>query len=181
MTFVLDGRTRVPRRHHTGGEGRLAAGDAQFMTAGGGVLLAAERAGPRRRPFPSALAQPSGPTETHAGPLSRRLPRRRPYCPGEWLGSAPIRGVAGGGAWRGGYSGQWLEARLYAGRLGDVAAPLSSIWPLTLIDLMVEAGATFAMPVSAGERACVDAVIVRVDKAADAVSDRVDNAPVCAL
>ena len=31
--------------------------------------------------------------------------------------------------------------------------PNSSIWPLTLIDLMVEAGATFAMPVAAGERA----------------------------
>ncbi len=36
VTFVLAGE--LLHRDHTGGEGRLVAGDAQFMTAGGGVL-----------------------------------------------------------------------------------------------------------------------------------------------
>jgi quercetin 2,3-dioxygenase len=44
------------------------------------------------------------------------------------------------------------EARLYAGALGDLAAPFGTAWPMTLIDLAFEPGAAFEAPVPAGQR-----------------------------
>ncbi len=127
VTFVLDGE--LLHHDHTGGEGRLAAGDAQFMTAGGGVLH----------------SEMPGPGGVHSLQLWLNLPARLKRTPARYRdvcrADTPVVRAKG-----------W-EARLYAGRLGNVEAPHSSIWPLTLIDLTVDAGATFAMPVSAGERA----------------------------
>ena len=45
-----------------------------------------------------------------------------------------------------------VEARLYAGALGEMAAPFATTWPMTLIDLKLEPGAAFATPVPMGER-----------------------------
>ncbi len=127
VTFVLAGE--LLHRDHTGGEGRLSAGDAQFMTAGGGVLH----------------SEMPGAQGVHSLQLWLNLPARLKRTPARYRdvcrADAPV------------VRGKDWEARLYSGRLGDVTAPHSSIWPLTLIDLMVDAGATFAMPVAAGERA----------------------------
>ena len=46
-----------------------------------------------------------------------------------------------------------VEARLYAGKLGYLAAPFATTWPMTLIELTLEPGVSFAAPVPAGERA----------------------------
>ena len=46
-----------------------------------------------------------------------------------------------------------MEARVYAGKLGDIVVPHASTWPMTLIDLNMEAGATFDAPIPAGQRA----------------------------
>jgi quercetin 2,3-dioxygenase len=45
-----------------------------------------------------------------------------------------------------------VEARLYTGKLGDLATPYASTWPMTLIDLTLEPGAAFDAPIPAGER-----------------------------
>jgi quercetin 2,3-dioxygenase len=46
-----------------------------------------------------------------------------------------------------------VEARVYAGKLGDIVVPHASTWPMTLIDLNMDPGATFDAPVPAGQRA----------------------------
>ena len=46
-----------------------------------------------------------------------------------------------------------VEARLYAGQLGDLAAPFATAWPMTLIDLKLKPGAAFAAPAPSGQRA----------------------------
>jgi redox-sensitive bicupin YhaK (pirin superfamily) len=48
-----------------------------------------------------------------------------------------------------------VSARLYTGKLGDVEAEPLSVWPMTLIDLKLDAGAGFDLPVTATERAFV--------------------------
>ena len=46
-----------------------------------------------------------------------------------------------------------VEARVYAGKLGDIVVPHASTWPMTLIDLQIEPGAAFHAPIPAGQRA----------------------------
>ena len=48
-----------------------------------------------------------------------------------------------------------VEARVYAGRIGDLAVPHGSTWPLLLIDLSLGPGASFAIPIPADNRAFV--------------------------
>jgi redox-sensitive bicupin YhaK (pirin superfamily) len=48
-----------------------------------------------------------------------------------------------------------ISARVYTGKLGDVEAPPLSVWPMTLIELKLDAGATFDLPIGANARAFV--------------------------
>ncbi len=127
VTFVLAGE--LLHKDHTGGEGRLTAGDAQFMTAGGGVLH----------------SEMPGPGGVRSLQLWLNLPARLKRSPARYRdvrrAEAPTVHQEG------------VEARVYAGHLGDVAVPHASIWPLTLIDATLSGGARFEMSVSAGERA----------------------------
>ena len=129
MTVVLDGE--LVHADHTGGTGHLSAGDVQFMTAGGGVMH----------------SEMPGPGGVHTLQLWLNLPARLKRVGARYqnvLGSdAPAHRERG------------VEARLYAGKLGEVQAPFASSWPMTLIDLKLEEGAAFEAPVPAGERAFV--------------------------
>ncbi len=127
VTFVLDGE--LIHADHTGGAGRLNAGDVQFMTAGGGVMH----------------SEMPGPGGVHTLQLWLNLPARLKRVKARYqnvLGpDAPAHREKG------------AEARLYAGQLGEFLAPFASTWPMTLIDLKLERGAAFDAPVPAGERA----------------------------
>jgi quercetin 2,3-dioxygenase len=127
VTFVLEGE--LLHEDHTGGEGRLSAGDAQFMTAGGGVLHS-EMPGPGGvRSLQLWLNLPARLKRIQAGYRDVRL-----------ADAALLRGDG-------------TEARLYAGRLGELAVPQATAWPMTLIDATLEPAATLALTVLAGERA----------------------------
>lgn len=127
VTFVLEGE--LLHRDHTGGEGRLSPGDAQFMTAGGGVLH----------------SEMPGPQGVRTLQLWLNLPARLKRSPARYR---DVRRSDAASVRRDG-----LEARVYSGRFGDVAASDASLWPLTLVDANFEVGAAFDFPVPAGSRA----------------------------
>ncbi len=127
VTFVVAGE--LVHQDHTGGAGRLSAGDAQFMTAGGGVMH----------------SEMPGPGGVQTLQLWLNLPARLKRVAARYQdvrrSDAPV------------HVEQGVEARVYAGKLGDIVVPHASTWPMTLIDLNMEAGATFDAPVPAGQRA----------------------------
>jgi redox-sensitive bicupin YhaK (pirin superfamily) len=127
VTFVVSGE--LVHADHTGGAGRLGAGDVQFMTAGGGVLH----------------SEMPGPNGVHSLQLWLNLPARLKRVKARYQNvlatDAPTLHEEG------------VEARLYAGRLSALAKPFATTWPMTLIDLKLEPGATFEAPVPVGERA----------------------------
>ena len=127
VTFVLAGE--LLHMDHTGGEGRLMTGDAQFMTAGGGVLH----------------SEMPGPQGVQSLQLWLNLPARLKRTPARYrdVRRSDAASVEARGA----------KARVYAGRLGDVVMPFASIWPMTLIDVMVDRDAALDVPVPGGERA----------------------------
>jgi quercetin 2,3-dioxygenase len=127
VTFVIGGE--LVHADHTGGAGRLGAGDVQFMTAGGGVMH----------------SEMPGPKDVQTLQLWLNLPARLKRVKARYQNV--LRADAPALRERG------VEARLYAGRLGDLAAPFATTWPMTLIDLTLEPGAAFVAPVPAGERA----------------------------
>jgi redox-sensitive bicupin YhaK (pirin superfamily) len=129
VTFVLEGG--LQHEDHTGARGDLGPGDVQFMTAGNGVLH-------------SEMPAPGG---VHSLQLWLNLPAAKKRTPARYVerrgAEAPVHRAPG------------VEARVYAGRLGGIAVPHGTTWPLTLIDLRLEAGATFDLPLPAGDRAFV--------------------------
>ncbi len=129
VTFVLEGA--LEHRDHTGGHGLLSAGDVQFMTAGAGVLH-------------SEMPAPGG---VHSLQLWLNLPADKKRTKARYADcrAADAKLVTAPGA----------QARIYTGKLGDVEAPPLSVWPMTLIDLALDAGAQFDLPVTANERAFV--------------------------
>jgi redox-sensitive bicupin YhaK (pirin superfamily) len=129
VTFVLAGE--LDHGDHTGGAGRLGAGDVQFMTAGGGVMH----------------SEMPGPAGVHTLQLWLNLPAKLKRVAARYANilraDAPSR------------RGEGVEARLYSGRLGDVSVPHASTWPLTLLDVNMEAGVAFDIPAPGGQRAFV--------------------------
>lgn len=127
VTFVLDGA--LEHRDHTGGHGVLRQGDVQWMTAGHGVLH-------------SEL--PHERETAHTLQLWLNLPSRQKMIPARYVNQlgADVPVVLGEGS----------EVRLYAGKLGDVAAPHGSDWPMTLMDIRADAGTDLALEVPAGDR-----------------------------
>jgi redox-sensitive bicupin YhaK (pirin superfamily) len=126
VTFVLEGG--LQHKDHTGAQGDLGPGDVQFMTAGNGVLH-------------SEMPAPGG---VHSLQLWLNLPAARKRTPARYVerrgAEAPVRRAPG------------VEARVYAGRLGEISVPHGTTWPLTLIDLRLEPGAAFDLPIPAGDR-----------------------------
>lgn len=129
VTFVLEGG--LQHRDHTGARGDLGAGDVQFMTAGNGVLH-------------SEMPAPGG---VHSLQLWLNLPAAKKRTPARYVerrgAEAPVHRASG------------VEARIYAGRIGEIVVPHGTTWPLTLIDLRLDAGAAFDLPLPSGDRAFV--------------------------
>ncbi len=127
VTFVVAGE--LIHGDHTGGAGRLNAGDAQFMTAGGGIMH----------------SEMPGPQGVRTLQLWLNLPARLKRAAARYENvlrpDAPVHRQPG------------VEARVYAGRIGAVAVAHGSTWPMTMFELTLEAGATFDAPIPAGERA----------------------------
>jgi redox-sensitive bicupin YhaK (pirin superfamily) len=130
VTFVLDGA--LEHRDHTGGHGVLRQGDVQWMTAGHGVMH-------------SEL--PHERETAHTLQLWLNLPGRQKMIPARYVNQlgAEVPVVTQPGA----------EIRLYAGKLGAVASPHGSDWPMNLMDIRAEAGAELALEVPAGDRGFV--------------------------
>ena len=127
VTFVLAGE--LLHQDHTGGEGRLQVGDAQFMTAGGGVLH----------------SEMPGPDGVQTLQLWLNLPARLKRTPARYEDRRRADAPS--------FSKHGVEARVYAGRLGDIDVPHASVWPLTMIDLTLQPGAALDLPIPGGERA----------------------------
>jgi redox-sensitive bicupin YhaK (pirin superfamily) len=126
VTVVLDGQ--LIHNDHTGAYGVIDAGGIQFMTGGGGVLH-------------SELPGPHG---VHTLQLWLNLPAHLKRTPARYRdiqpGDVPVHREAG------------VLARVFAGKLGTARRAHGSTWPITIVDLTLEAGASFDLPVPAGER-----------------------------
>jgi len=130
VTFVLDGA--LEHRDHTGGHGVLRQGDVQWMTAGHGVMH-------------SEL--PHERETAHTLQLWLNLPRRQKMIPARYVNQlraeVPVLKLPG------------AEVRLYAGRLGEIAAPHGSDWPMSLMEMSAGAGAAATLDVPAVDRGFV--------------------------
>ena len=112
VTFVLAGE--LVHADHTGGTGRLGAGDVQFMTAGGGVMH----------------SEMPGPEGVQSLQLWLNLPARLKRVAARYQNILRSDAPA--------YAQEGVEARVYAGKLGDIVVAHASTWPMTLIDLKIE-------------------------------------------
>ena len=127
VTIVLKGA--LEHRDHTGGHGLLRQGDVQWMTAGKGVMH-------------SEMPAPEG---VHSLQLWLNLPSNHKLIPARYADQrAADAGVATGEGW---------QARVYAGRQGDIAAAHGSTYPMGLAIVSVDGGATCTLEVPADERA----------------------------
>lgn len=130
VTVVLEGA--LEHRDHTGAHGILRAGDVQWMTAGHGVLHS---------------EMPHGDETAHTLQLWLNLPRRMKMIPARYqdqcLIDVPVRKVHGGGV------------RVYAGRSGDLRHGHGSDYPMSLLDIWLNAGARLAQEISTKDRGFV--------------------------
>jgi len=131
VTVVLEGA--LEHRDHTGAQGVLNAGDVQWMTAGRGVLHS---------------EMPQGPV--HTLQLWLNLPRAQKMIPARYrdqrLADVPVRKIEGG------------EVRVYAGRSGDVQHAHGSDYPMSLLDIRLQAGARLSQQLSGKDRAFIYAL-----------------------
>jgi redox-sensitive bicupin YhaK (pirin superfamily) len=127
VTVVLEGS--LEHRDHTGGHGVLKEGDIQWMTAGKGVLH----------------SEMPGPGGVHSLQLWLNLPASRKMTAARYLDQrSGEAGVIGGEGW---------EARVYAGRQGDVVRPHGSSYGMGLVGLKADKGARMRLEIPADERA----------------------------
>jgi len=127
VTLVLDGA--LHHRDHTGADGVLRQGDVQWMTAGRGVLHS-------EMPYRDESA--------HTLQLWLNLPATAKMIPARYvdqrLATVPV------------LRGDGVERRVYAGSFDGIALPQGSEWPMMLVDIAMEPGATCRQPVPAGYR-----------------------------
>jgi len=130
VTVVLEGA--IEHRDHTGAHGILRAGDVQWMTAGHGVLHS---------------EMPHGRETAHTLQLWLNLPRKMKMIPARYqdqrFSETPKRTLEGG------------EVRVYAGRSGEVQHGHGSDYPMSLLDIRLEAGAKLGQEVSTKDRGFV--------------------------
>jgi redox-sensitive bicupin YhaK (pirin superfamily) len=128
VTIVLEGA--LEHRDHTGAHGVLRPGDVQWMTAGRGVLH-------------SEL--PHGRETVHTLQLWLNLPRAMKMRPARYqdqrLATVPVRRLEGG------------EVLVYAGRSGDVSHAHGSDYPMSLLDIRLNAGARLVQEINPKDRA----------------------------
>jgi redox-sensitive bicupin YhaK (pirin superfamily) len=126
MTLVLEGS--MAQADGTGKRWSLEQGDADFSTGRGGVVRA-ETSGEQGVRFLHLWV--NMPPSLKPDMAQRQIVRR-----------ADAQGTSFGDA----------SARLYAGSLGSASAPHRSPWPITIVDLSLEAGAQASLPLASSER-----------------------------
>lgn len=130
VTLVLEGA--LHHRDHTGADGILRAGDVQWMTAGRGVLHS---------------EMPYGRETAHTLQLWLNLPAAAKMIPARYvdqpLSEVPVRRLPG------------VAVRVYAGKSGDIVQPHGSNWPLTFVDIEMEAGREVEQEIPASFRGFV--------------------------
>lgn len=133
LTYLLDGS--IDHRDSLGNDVRIHAGDANLMTAGGGIVHS-ERTGQDIRQRPSSLfgvqswlAQPR--THEEGDPEFARAPR-------ESMPTFEEPGMAG---------------RLVLGEFLGVQSPLITQWPALYVDVEMKPGAKLGIPATTEERA----------------------------
>jgi redox-sensitive bicupin YhaK (pirin superfamily) len=130
VTIVLEGA--IEHRDHTGAHGILRAGDVQWMTAGHGVLHS---------------EMPYGDETAHTLQLWLNLPAKLKMIPARYqdqrLKDTPARTLPGG------------KIVVYAGRSGAVSHPHGSDYPMSLLDIRLDAGARLAQEISGRDRGFV--------------------------
>src|SRR5262249_28254488 len=124
VTYVVDGA--LEHRDNAGGRGVLGAGDLQWVTAGRGVLHA--ELAHERRPVHTLQLWLNLPA------AKKRVAPRYQDVRGT---DAPVASAAG------------VEARVFAGRVGDVEGPVETHWPTIVADVRLEAGARLSVPLPA--------------------------------
>ena len=126
MTLVLDGS--VEQTDGTGVRWRLGQGDADFSTGRGGVLrgVTSSELGVKFLHLWVNLPATLEPDQT------RRQIVRHADAHRTTFGDA--------------------TALLYAGNLGAAAVPRSPPWPITVVDLSIQAGKQAALPLASAER-----------------------------
>jgi len=122
VTYVVDGA--LEHRDNAGGHGVLGAGDLQWVTAGRGVLHA--ELAHERRPV-------------HTLQLWLNLPAAKKRVAPRYQ---DVRGTDAPAARAAG-----VEARVFAGSVGDVRGPVDTHWPTLVADVRLDAGARFTVPV----------------------------------
>jgi quercetin 2,3-dioxygenase len=127
VTLVLDGA--LHHRDHTGADGVLRTGDVQWMTAGRGVLHS---------------EMPHEREPAHTLQLWLNLPAKAKMIPARYVdqraGSVLVRRDPG------------VERRVYAGDFDGIAQPHGSEWPMMLVDIAMEPGASCQQAIPAGYR-----------------------------
>jgi quercetin 2,3-dioxygenase len=116
VTFVLEGE--IEHRDNHGGRGVLQPGDAQWMTAGRGVVHTEE----------------AGRDGAHSLQLWLNLPRTLKMSEPRYQdlrgAEMPVRNVEG------------VQLRVFSGTSGDATGPALNHVPVTMIDMHLDAGAT---------------------------------------
>lgn len=125
LTYVLDGQLR--HEDNQGGSGVLNVGDAQWMTAGRGVIH---------------NELPAGDQPVHVLQLWINLPRANKLTAPRYQdlrGEAmPVRSEPG------------TTVRVFAGQSGAVTGPALTHSPITMLDIRMEAGAEFTQTLPGG-------------------------------
>lgn len=133
VTFVLEGQ--LEHRDNRGGHGVLGAGDAQWMTAGGGIIHSEKALG----------GQP-----VHSLQLWVNLSAAEKMTPAGYQdlkgAEMPVR------------KGPGFEARVFSGRSGEVTGPARNHVPVTMVEVTLEAGARFVQEIPAGDNGFVYAL-----------------------
>ena len=127
VTLVLGGA--LHHHDHTGADGVLRTGDVQWMTAGRGVLHS-------EMPYEREPA--------HTLQLWLNLPAKAKMIPARYVdqraAAVPLRRDPG------------VERRVYAGNFDGIAQPHGSEWPMMLVDIAMEPGATCQQALPANYR-----------------------------
>ena len=134
VTYILSGRQE--HRDSAGHTGIVAAGNAQWMTAGRGIVHA-------ETPVPQSEDE----FTLHGIQLWTSLPRATKLIAPRYqnLTADSIAEVSGKG----------VRTRVIAGELGDAKGPASTLMPTFLWHVRIDAGAIFEAPIVDGHEAAV--------------------------
>ncbi len=138
VTYVLDGG--LEHQDSRGHRGLLQPGDAQWMTAGAGLI--------HSEMPPEAIMQNGG--RMHVFQIWISLPKEQKLAAPRYQDytSAELPVLSGPGTW----------ARVIAGEAGGVRSPIDPIVPTTLVHVKLEPNATLALTVPAGWNAIVHTI-----------------------